>query len=157
MKRMIDCDKIHVNNQGKVEIKDAKFTNAIELPAGQSAKKIYYHPIFVDARLAEQTYVAANTRILFSVVILNNDPTPFTTSTLGNTLFSFDRINPFISNSIVLVNENTFYPISAAKSSDKMYLIGYDSSGTLHSEQTNQIRLDNASINYVFDSVNAIN
>ena len=69
---MIDCDKIHVNNQGKVEISNAKFTNDVELPATQSAKKIYCHPISI-----RDSGVETN-KCRITALIFNNDPTPFT-------------------------------------------------------------------------------
>ena len=80
MKRMIDSDKIKVNNNGELEINapvkfnediDASGVNLtigdITLPedSGQSVKKIYCHPI---------TFSGTNYAI--SLMILNNDPTP---------------------------------------------------------------------------------
>ena len=108
MKRMIDDSKIKVNKSGKIEITDAKFTNEIELPSSQSAKKIYCHPISI---LNSNT-----TRI--SCLIFNNDATPFTKETFLNWL---DALYTEVGEQIRILASGAFY----ANDNDKMCITSY--------------------------------
>lgn len=102
MKRMIDSDKIKVNNNGEVEINaSTKFNEDIDasgvnltidditLPedGNQSVKKIYCHPI--STRFTRGSVLSAQ----FSCLIFDNNPEPYTWATFVEKVASISENN----------------------------------------------------------------
>ena len=150
MKRMIDCDKIHVNNQGKVEIKDAKFTNAIELPATQSAKKIYCHPL--------ECFISGVG--IFCALIFNNSADVIDSwAKLKSTIASFGGTNynrllitgAYNHSSKVCICSEIVHFVNTGK----YYINGVDTDGTIVTG--NVIDLTDVAFTSIVDDVNAIN
>lgn len=128
----------------------------IEAGTIENAKPIYYHPILIDGTLAVGDLVGAE-RVIFSVIILDNNPEAYTTSNIMSKLLEFSRINPFICCDIKLLSDAILKPISVARSYEQLRIIGFDDAGVLHTEGSNVIRLDNMTVNYCFDNVNKLN
>lgn len=152
MKRMIDCDKIHVNNQGKVEIKDAKFTNDVELPVTQSANKIYYHPIY----MVDSQAVATDIKFEWCLTILDNQPTAYNSTTIINKLKELLDAGALININGFLKISGTYYTAYFIYKTGGLYKIWAFSA----SERNNSVDLTtllNSSVLSINDGVNAIN
>lgn len=156
MKRMIDSDKIKVNNNGEVEINANVVVNGeMSFPDGeQSTKKIYYHPIEIFKADV----------CLLSGTILNNDPTPITSwNTIKNIIASWAGEGSYArfninggwndsDNSRIVITSEIIY----VKTGNKYVLTGTTTNGVLLTAATG-LDITNETFTQINDDVNAVN
>ena len=124
-----------------------------------STKKIYYHPIIIQSAFSD-----TSTAFVFSIAILNNDPTPFTFTT-------FIEWAENLSNSLqtdVTINTSGFYATSGIEVTSVSYLLlATDKSWRIRGGRTGVLGVTNTTLTkaqfsalpiMLFqDNVNAIN
>ena len=94
-----------------------------------------------------------------SLIVLNNDVTPFTKETLVNYIKSLGNARFLLTGSIY---EETYYlaPAYLLLHNNNLYVVGIDSTGTSHSQTLNTINFEtyiNPSSVSFYDGVNKIN
>ena len=134
---------------------NTQIANLVEGGTLENAKPLYFHPITIYR--SETDF-----KCLFTMIIINNDSTPFTKTTLINYLHS--HTGRYLINGAY--NTSTFYlsPAMVNKldtEGAQFMVVGFDNLGTYHSEGSNSINFEtivSGTESYGFkDEVNKIN
>lgn len=117
-------------------------------------KPIYFHPVLIEQHSSESE------NFYLELIILNNDPTPYTKVSLVTYLKSKALATFITSGTYTSVGNYTMSPTGIYVTNiNRLFLLGYDSNGARHGSTVNPINAETMISNAesVSDGVNKIN